>query len=548
MGTPEPVTTPDPGSGDLQHAAFLRWFQELADRGLFTTDAELVVRTWNRWLEAQTGISAEQAVGQLLFDLFPSLVDRGLDRYFRDALAGEVKVLSERFHKYLIPLSRNFHAVGFTEMAQSARIAPLLVDGVVVGTVTVIEDVTERVVSERELRSQIAASEHARAVAEEASRLKDEFLATLSHEIRTPLNAVLGWARILRTQPNVKSRAHALEVIERNAASQLRLVEDLLDMARVISGKLRLDVKSVHLGEVAQGAIDVVRPAADAKQIIIDTAFDDTLPAVSGDAERLQQVVWNLMSNAVKFTERDGHITVHVRHIGDSVALSVRDTGQGIARDFLPYVFDRFRQADASASRRHGGLGLGLALVRQIVELHGGTVSVDSAGMNKGTTFEIRLPATTVQADRTSEKTPDRREAVTLKGVSILIVDDNDDGREMLMASLTDYGARVVAVDSAAKALEVLSNDHFMPNVLIADVGMPEIDGYGLIRQIRASLAPRVSQIPAIAVTAYANPEDRIRALVAGFQVHVAKPIDAPLLAASIRTLASRRRAASVRK
>jgi signal transduction histidine kinase/ActR/RegA family two-component response regulator len=535
---------------DLIDAAFQRWFHELSDRGFFTTDCDLVVKTWNHWLEAQTGIAADQAVGQLLVDLVPSLVDRGLDRYYHDAIAGEVKVLSERFHKYLIPISRNFHAVGVTDMAQSARIAPLLVDGVVVGTLTVIEDVTERVVSERELRSQIAASEHARGVAEEASRLKDEFLATLSHEIRTPLNAVLGWARILRTQPNVKSRTHALEVIERNAASQLRLVEDLLDMARVISGKLRLDVKLVDIREVATAAIDVVRPAAEAKQIAIDTTVDDTLPAVSGDAERLQQVVWNLMSNAVKFTERDGHITVHVRHIGDSVALSVRDTGQGIARDFLPYVFDRFRQADASASRRHGGLGLGLALVRQIVELHGGTVSVDSAGTNKGTTFEIRLPATTALAAtrKGGAKGRDRRESVTLKGVSILIVDDNDDGREMLMAALSDYGARIVAVDSASKALDVLSNDEFVPNIVIADVGMPEIDGYGLIRQIRESLTPRVSQVPAIAVTAYANPEDRIRALVAGFQAHVAKPVDAPLLAASIRTLASRRRSLSVRK
>jgi signal transduction histidine kinase/CheY-like chemotaxis protein len=535
---------------DLLDAAFQRWFQELADRGIFTTDCDLVVKTWNRWLETQTGIAADQAVGQLLVDLVPSLVDRGLDSYYRDAIAGEVKVLSERFHKYLIPISRTFQTVGLTEMAQSARIAPLLVDGVVVGTLTVIEDVTERVVSDRELRSQIAASEHARGVAEEASRLKDEFLATLSHEIRTPLNAVLGWARILRTQPNVKSRAHALEVIERNAASQLRLVEDLLDMARVISGKLRLDVKSVNLGEVANAAIDVVRPAAEAKQIAIDAAVDDNLPAVSGDAERLQQVVWNLMSNAVKFTERDGHITVHVRHIGDSVAVSVRDTGQGIARDFLPYVFDRFRQADASASRRHGGLGLGLALVRQIVELHGGTFSADSAGTNRGTTFEIRLPAMTVPAAtrKSGAKDRDRRESVTLKGVAILIVDDNDDGREMLMAALSDYGARIVAVDSAAAALEVLSNDQFVPNIVIADVGMPEIDGYGLIRQIRASLVPRVSQVPAIAVTAYANPEDRIRALVAGFQAHVAKPVDAPLLAASIRTLASRRRSLSVRK
>jgi signal transduction histidine kinase/CheY-like chemotaxis protein len=540
------VNAPKPDAPDLLSAAVVRWFQELADRGTFTTDDQLCVRTWNRWLETQTGITARQAIGQLLFDVCPTLVDRGLDQHYRDALAGEVKVLSERFHKYLIPISRSFHSVGITDMAQSARIAPLLVDGKVVGTLTVIDDVTERVVSERELRNQIAASEHARAVAEEASQLKDEFLATLSHEIRTPLNAVLGWARILRTQPTVKSRAHALEVIERNASSQLRLVEDLLDMARVISGKLRLDVSVVRLEEVAQAAVDVVMPAAQAKDIAITTEFDDKLPAVNGDPERLQQAVWNLMSNAVKFTDRQGSIDVKIRHIGDSIAITVRDSGQGIGRDFLPYVFDRFRQADASASRRHGGLGLGLALVRQIVELHGGTVTADSAGINKGSTFEIRLPATTAAALNDSGK-PRRSEAVTLKDVAVLVVDDNDDGREMLVASLEDYGARIIAVESAPAAMEALGNEDFVPDVVISDVGMPEIDGYGLIRQIRASLAPRVSQIPAIAVTAYANPEDRIRALVAGFQAHVPKPVDAPTLAQTIRSLASKRRTA-VRK
>jgi PAS domain S-box-containing protein len=540
------VSVAQPDVPDLLHAAVVRWFQELSDRGIFTTDSDLCVRTWNRWLETQTGITASQAIGQSLFDVCPTLVDRGFDQYYRDALAGEVKILSERFHKYLIPISRSFHAIGVTDMAQSARIAPLLVDGKVVGTLTVIDDVTERVVSERELRNQIAASEHARAVAEEASQLKDEFLATLSHEIRTPLNAVLGWARILRTQPNVKSRGHALEVIERNAASQLRLVEDLLDMARVISGKLRLDVSIVRLEQVVQAAVDVVMPAAQAKDITITTEFDDKLPAVSGDPERLQQAIWNLMSNAVKFTERQGSIEVKVRHIGDSIAITVRDSGQGIGRDFLPYVFDRFRQADASASRRHGGLGLGLALVRQIVELHGGTVTADSAGTSKGSTFEIRLPVTTAAAQKAFGK-PKSNEAVTLKGVAVLIVDDNDDGREMLVASLEDYGARIVAVDSAPAAIAALANDGFVPDVVISDVGMPEIDGYGLIRQIRASLEPRVSQVPAIAVTAYANPEDRIRALVAGFQAHVPKPVDAPTLAQTIRSLASRRRMA-VRK
>ena len=231
----------------LLSVALLRWFEELSNTGILTTDTTLTIRTWNQWLAVQTGIAAVDAIGRPLFELYPSIAERGLDQYYRDALAGEARVLSERFHKYLIPISGNFHATGITDMAQSVRIAPLTVEGQVIGTITVIDDVTERVVSERELRTQIAASEHARAAAEEASRLKDDFLATLSHEIRTPLNAVLGWARMLRTQPKLRSKQHALEVIERNAATQLRLVEDLLDMARVISGKLRLDVQAVGI-------------------------------------------------------------------------------------------------------------------------------------------------------------------------------------------------------------------------------------------------------------------------------------------------------------
>jgi PAS domain S-box-containing protein len=521
----------------LLGAALERWFEELSGTGIFTTDTALTITSWNRWLGAQTGIAATTAIGQSLFDVCPSLVDRRLDQYYRDALAGEVRVLSERFHKYLIPIRSNFNAAGITDMAQSARIAPLTVDRAIVGTITVIEDVTERVVSEREMRNQIAASEHARVVAEEASRLKDDFLATLSHEIRTPLNAVLGWARMLRTQPRLKSRAHALEVIERNAASQLRLVEDLLDMARVISGKLRLDVNVISLADVAKAAIDVVAPAAESKRIEVHTVFDRNVPLVNGDAERLQQVVWNLMSNAVKFTEKEGRIDVELGASGDSVVLRVRDTGQGIAGEFLPYVFDRFRQADSSASRRHGGLGLGLALVRQIVELHGGTVAVESLGVRRGTTFTLTLPAADASMRKGTSPISPSAEPVTLRGVSILLVEDDDDGREMLVTALRDYGASVTPLASATAALDVILNDRFRADVLVSDVGLAEIDGYELIRRIRSSAPLTMRRVPAIAVTAYANPEDRIRALVAGYQVHMPKPVDPAVLASSISRL-----------
>jgi len=533
MGAGGPLTPP-PDS--LIASALRRWFDDLSDRGIFTTDAALIVRNWNPWLEAQTGFPAAAAVGRPLMELYPSLAERGLDRYYQNALEGEVHVLAERFHKFLLPVSRSLQSIGVTEMAQTARIAPLTIDGHVVGTITVIEDVTERVVSERELRNQIATSERARGVAEEASKLKDEFLATLSHEIRTPLNAVLGWTRILRTQPNIKSRDHALEVIERNAASQLRLVEDLLDMARVISGKLRLDLSTTEIDTIIQAAIDVVAPAAAAKNITIAINFDARRPVVNADPDRLQQAIWNLMSNAVKFTDPGGRVDVRVSVVASTVELMVRDTGQGVSRDFLPYLFDRFRQADSSASRRHSGLGLGLALVRQIVELHGGSVSAESAGPGRGSTFFLRIP---LAADRPE---PVRNEPVdagpvTLKGVSVLVVDDNADGREMLSTVLQEYGAKVKSVATAREALELLQDARFKPDVLISDLAMPDADGYDLIRQLRTSPNKTTRQIPAIAVTAYANPEDRIRAVVAGFQAHLPKPVDPALVAASVAGL-----------
>jgi CheY-like chemotaxis protein len=349
---------------------------------------------------------------------------------------------------------------------------------------------------------------------------------------------VLGWTRILRTQQSARSQAHALEVIERNALSQMRLVEDLLDMARIISGKLRLNIDGVSITDVAQAAVDVVGPAAAAKRIPIEVWFDEGLPPVSGDAERLQQVVWNLLSNAVKFTEAGGAIRLQIKNDGANVRLAVRDTGQGIAPEFLPYVFDRFRQADSSASRRHGGLGLGLALVRQIVELHGGTVGVESPGIRKGTTFWVTLPAAPALAKSTTPVQP--KETVTLKGLSILIVDDETDARELLVAILQGQGAEVRAVASAAAAIEALSDPRFHADVLVSDVGMPGTDGFALVREIRSMAAEKLRSLPAIAVTAYANPEDRVRALVAGYQNHLPKPVDADALAAAIVQLVAR--------
>ena len=381
----------DFAAGALLEIAAQRWFDDLADRGIIVTDTALVIRAWNSWLVTHTGMSSEEAVGRPLVVLFPTIAARRLDEHYQRALEGEVRVLAYRFHKFLIPVAK-------TAARRQRRRGPnrpdraLDIVGTIVGTITIIEDVSERVMSERELRNQILVSERARTVAEDASKLKDEFLATMSHEIRTPLNAVLGWTQILRTQSNVQSRERALEVIERNASSQLRLVEDLLDMARIISGKLRLDVRSIDLKTVVQAALDVIEPGAVAKQVAIETRFDESAIPVNADADRLQQAIWNVLSNALKFTGPGGTIRVTVTSEVSTATVVVADTGQGISADFLPYVFDRFRQADASTSRRHGGLGLGLALTRQIVELHGGSIGAESDGPNKGAEFSIRLP------------------------------------------------------------------------------------------------------------------------------------------------------------
>ena len=544
MGAQQPVRDTEPLTGDLLTIASRLWFEDLADRGVVVTDDALVIRAWNSWLATHTGITAAEAVGQPLLAVCPTIAARGLDEHYRSALGGEVRVLAHRFHKFLIPVVRNAMSTSAHDMSQTARIAPLSTDGRIVGTITIIEDVTERVVSERELRSQILVAERARATAEDASRLKDDFLATLSHEIRTPLNAVLGWARILRTQPEVKSRDRALEVIERNAASQLRLVEDLLDIARVISGKLQLDIKPLDVQVVVQAAIDVVEPSAAAKRIAIRTHFDESRTIVSGDPDRLQQAIWNVMSNAVKFTPAEGRIDVRVTKGRGLVDIAVADTGQGISVEFLPYVFDRFRQADASPSRRHGGLGLGLALARQIIELHGGSIGVNSEGAGRGAEFSVRLP----EADALAQATTEQEGAidVTLKGITVLLVDDSPDGREMLEVALRGYGADVLAVESTETAIGMLTHGGFAPDVLVSDIGLPGSDGYELIRRIRL-LSPKIRHVPAIAVTAYADAEDRLQALDAGYQLHLPKPIDPGFVASSIKGLVTAARSVSRR-
>jgi hypothetical protein len=379
------------------------------------------------------------------------------------------------------------------------------------------------------------AERRSRAEAEAANRIKDEFLATLSHELRTPLTAMLGWTRLLRTgNLDEPTSAHALETVERNARAQAQLIEDLLDVSRIISGNLMLEVKPVELVPVINAAVEAMRPAAQAKAIDLRAELDPRVGPVSGDPARLQQVVWNLVANAVKFTPQDGRVDIELARADSHLQLSVRDTGEGIKAEFLPYVFDRFRQADGSTTRVHGGLGLGLAIVRHLVELHGGTVKAESDGAGKGASFTVRLPllsAPLVQvagAERelttTSAATDGGQEARPLHDLRMLVVDDESDARELLAVALEQQGAKVRAVSSVAEAFDLISQ--FKPDVLVSDIGMPNDDGYELIRRVR-SLAPlQGGQIPAVAVTAYAGDDARRMTLDAGFNAHLAKPLD----------------------
>lgn len=403
---------------------------------------------------------------------------------------------------------------------------------------------------ELEERDQLLVREQmARSEAESANRLKDEFLATVSHELRTPLTAIIGWSHMLRNgNLNDAAARRAVETIERNAKVQAQLVEDILDVSRVITGNLRLNVGPVDAASVINAAIDSVQLAADSKGIQLEVTLDPSARHINGDARRLQQVVWNLLSNAIKFTPSSGNVRVRLERVESYVQIKVSDTGCGISHDFLPFIFDRFRQADGTSTRRHGGLGLGLAIVRHLVELHGGTVSADSQGEGLGSTFIIKLPLAVAH-----ERGGNRRVAVQLRadedssaraaeplpsldGVRVLLVDDDQDTLNMLAVMLSAYGATVRVASSAAEALETL--EWYKPDVLVSDLAMPGEDGYSLIAKLRAQEAKSGRQTQAVALTAYVRVEDRVRALSAGFNMFVPKPVEPNELVTAIASLA----------
>jgi PAS domain S-box-containing protein len=531
---------------ELQHRAIL----SALDEGVALHDDKGTIIKANASAERILGLTLDQICGRNSFDpRWRALAENG------DELSGadhppQIALRTRR------PV-RNFimavHRPDDTPVWVSVNSIPLLDPGTggVTGIVTSFFDITEKKNAERERERLLESERAARSEAERAGRMKDEFLATLSHELRTPLNAILGWATILAGQtPTEADLKDGLETIQRNARAQTQIIEDLLDMSRIISGKIRLDVQRTDLADVLRASVETVRPAAEAKGVRLRSVLDPQAGPVTGDGNRLQQVFWNLLTNALKFTPRGGQVQVALERVNSHVEVSIADTGEGIAPEFLPHVFDRFRQADASTSRRHGGLGLGLAIVKQLVELHGGSVRVKSPGTGKGSTFTVALPLTVLHPEAETKNVTRRHpQAPTgshandeycpqLAGVRVVVVDDEPDARALVKRLLEDCKAVVRAAASADEAIELIQAEP--PDVLVSDIGMPGRDGYAMIRHIRRLEKQNGGGIPAIALTAYARTEDRVKAIRAGYQSHVVKPVEPTELITVVASLAGR--------
>jgi PAS domain S-box-containing protein len=420
--------------------------------------------------------------------------------------------------------------------------------GKMLGVIVVFHDITQRRQTERELERLLQSERNARSEAETADRLKDEFLATVSHELRTPLSAILGWSAMLNLGKLDEATAKkGLKIIERNANAQAEIIRDILDVSRIISGKLRIDSRPVQLGPIIASAVDTLKLASTAKGISLVVSIDPDAGFVAGDPDRLQQIVWNLLSNAIKFTPQNGEIKVDLHQVDSHLELSVHDSGIGIEPDFLPHVFERFRQADSSTTRAYGGLGLGLAIVRHLVELHGGTVAANSEGKGKGAAFTVKFPIMTVppalkqatvpmpSAEVSSEAAAAHSKAITLAGLRVLVVDDEADSREVLTLMLNQFGAAVRTTASSQDAFNVVTE--WKPDVLLSDLGMPGEDGYQLIARIRALPAGQGRDTPAAAITAHVRAEDRRRAINAGYQIHIPKPVDPLTLVTAVAAL-----------
>ena len=506
-----------------------------SDDAIVSKTLEGVIMSWNPGAQRIFGYTPDEAIGQNIRLIIPP--DRWSEE---DEVLARIRRGERIDHFETIRRAKDGHLLNI-----SLTVSPVKdKTGKIVGASKVARDITERKRAEEERERLLALEKESRREAEEASRLKDEFLAVVSHELRSPLNAITGWASLLMMRELDDQTRHAIETILRNAQTQTKLIADLLDVSRIVSGQLRLNVRPLQLVSVIEAAIEVVQPSADAKSIRIETALDPTTGSIAGDPDRLQQIFWNLLSNAVKFTQNGGRVHVRVQRTDAHVEIVVSDTGRGIDAKLLPYVFDRFRQGDSSTTREHGGLGLGLAIVRHLVELHGGVVSAHSEGAGQGAEFTIQLPI--LARSQESVETLARRRAganvsgrvPSLAGLRILVVDDESDAREIVAAILGEAGAEIATASSSRQALDRI--EQWKPDLLISDIGMPGESGYDLIRKVRALSADRGGQIPAIALTAYAHLQDRLKILSAGFQMHVPKPIEPIELATVVASLTKR--------
>ncbi|MBV8100782.1 MAG: MEKHLA domain-containing protein [Verrucomicrobia bacterium] len=525
-----------------------------SDDAIIGKDLNSIITSWNQGAKKIFGYTAEEMIGTSVKRLIPADNQQEEDEILARLRRGEhvdhfetIRVTKEGRHLHV-----------------SLTISPIKdASGNVIGASKIARNITDRKLAEAALtearktaeaanaeKARLLESERlARAEAERASRMKDEFLATLSHELRTPLNAVLGWSTILRGREHPDQEIiQGLDAIDRNARVQAQIIDDLLDMSRIISGKVRLEVQPLDLPAIVLEAIDTIRAGASAKGVRLQTLIDPLNGAVLGDPSRLQQVFWNLLNNAIKFTPKGGRVQILLQRINSHVDVSIIDTGEGISPDFLPYIFNRFQQADPSTTRRHGGLGLGLAIVRSLVELHGGSVRAKSGGIGKGATFIVTLPLTVFhpppdegEREHPKSRTGERPVApdISLEGIRVLAIDDDADARSLLRIMLEAAGATAYLAGSAREGLDKLSR---LPvDVVICDIGMPEVDGYSFIRDVRRLGDREKSEVAAVALTAYARLQDRMEAMRAGFQNHLPKPVEPSELLAVVRSLANPR-------
>ena len=505
-----------------------------SEDAIISKSLEGIITSWNNSAERMFGYTPEEAIGKSIVMIIPPEL-----REEETMILGRLRRGERIEHFETVRVTKTGKRINLSLTVSPVRNK----QGEIIGASKIARDITDKVRAERELTRLLASERAARERAEAASRAKDEFVAMISHEIRSPLNAILGWSHMLRQGALDKTAtANALESIERNARAQAQLVSDLLDVSRVITGKLRINARPVDIMNSVESALESVHPAAEAKQITIDVQREPYATVVTGDADRLQQVFWNLLSNAVKFTPRQGHVSVKIARTNSYLEVAVSDSGTGIPEDFLPYIFERFTQADTTSARKHAGLGLGLSIARHIVELHGGTIAAESAGEGKGATFRITLPVRAlhpqeVDSAQTAVPVDTIANEIMLNGLRIMVVDDEDETRELLKMMLSSHGAEVLAAASGTEALAQI--DECQPGIIVSDIGMPVMDGYMFMKRVRA-LDSEQRSVPAIALTAYARAEDRLRALAAGFQMHVPKPVEASELVMVIASLIRR--------